>query len=130
MIAIVCLDKKNGMYFNERRQSSDRYVVRDILNTVKERKLYITPYSEDLFEGCKYYLSDDYFSEALEDDYCFIENVVLNEYKTKKIIVYRWDKVYPSDYRLNLSEWKIMDSFEFEGYSHEIIVKEVYEKNE
>lgn len=130
MIAIVCLDKRNGMYFNERRQSRDRFVIRDILDTVKNGNLFITPYSEELFENCTYCLSDNYFNEATEDDYCFIENVVLNEEKTKKIIVYRWDKVYPSDYKLNLSAWKLTDTSEFEGYSHETILKEVYEKNE
>ncbi len=84
MIGIVCLDQKNGMYFNERRQSRDRYVIRDILD----------------------------------------------QSEMEKLIVYRWDKVYPADHRLNLSGWKLIGTLEFMGYSHDKIVKEVYKRNE
>ena len=44
MIAIVCLDENNGMFFNERRQSKDRYVIRDIVHMVENNTLYIKEY--------------------------------------------------------------------------------------
>ena len=50
MIAIVCLDENNGMFFNERRQSKDRYVIRDIVHMVENNTLYINEYSKELFE--------------------------------------------------------------------------------
>lgn len=128
MIGIVCLDQKNGMYFNERRQSRDRYVIRDILDMTKESVLYINSYSEELFgnQRNKYIVSDDYFSDAKENDYCFVENHVLDQSSVNKLIVYRWDKVYPSDYKLDMSGWKLISTMVFMGYSHDEIVKEVY----
>lgn len=132
MIGIVCLDQKNGMFFNERRQSRDRYVIRDILEMTKDSVLYINSYSEELFENHRkeYIISDDYFSDAKEDEYCFVENHILDQSVTDQLIVYRWDKVYPTDYRLNLSNWKLVSTLEFIGYSHDKITKEVYVKDE
>lgn len=132
MIGIVCLDQKNGMYFNERRQSRDRYVIRDILDMTKESVLYINSYSEELFgnQRNKYIVSDDYFSDAKENDYCFIENHVLDQSSVNKLIVYRWDKVYPSDYKPDMSKWKLINTMVFMGYSHDEITKEVYIKDE
>lgn len=132
MIGIVCLDQKNGMYFNERRQSRDRYVIRDILDMTKESVLYINSYSEELFgnQRNKYIVSDDYFSDVKENDYCFIENHVLDQSSVNKLIVYRWDKVYPSDYKPDMSKWKLINTMVFMGYSHDEITKEVYIKDE
>ena len=69
MIGIICLDQRNGMYFNERRQSRDRYVIRDIVRTTKDGVLHINSYSKELFNEklCKYVVSDDYFTDAKED---------------------------------------------------------------
>ena len=50
--------------------------------------------------------------------------------KAKKVVVYRWDKVYPADYKLPLRQYKLVSTLEFQGYSHDKIVKEVYERNE
>lgn len=132
MIGIVCLDQKNGMYFNERRQSRDRYVIRDILDMTKDSALYIDAYSEELFKDKTdhYIISKDYFAECSEKDYCFVENHILDQRSTNKLIVYRWDKIYPSDYKLNLSHWKLASTMEFVGYSHDKITKEVHIKDE
>ena len=132
MIAIVCLDQKNGMYFNERRQSRDRYIVRDILEMTKDSVLHINSYSKELFEETlkEYVISDDYFSDAKDGEYCFVENHILDQSETEKLIVYRWDKVYPADHRLDISNWKLIDTLEFMGYSHDKIIKEVYVKND
>lgn len=132
MIGIVCLDQKNGMYFNERRQSRDRYVIRDILDMTKDNVLHINSYSEELFEkqSKKYIISDDYFSDAKKDEYCFVENHILDQSTTDKLIVYRWDKVYPADYKMDLRQWKLVSTLEFMGYSHDKITKEVYVRDE
>lgn len=132
MIGIVCLDQKNGMYFNERRQSRDRYVIRDILDMTKDSTLYIDAYSEELFRGKtdNYIISKGYFDECSEEDYCFVENHILDQSSTNKLIVYRWDKSYPSDHKLDLSNWKLASTMEFMGYSHDKITKEVYIKDE
>ena len=132
MIGIICLDQRNGMYFNERRQSRDRYVIRDIVRTTKDGVLHINSYSKELFNEklCKYVVSDDFFTDAKEGEYCFVENHIVDQRRINHLIVYRWDKVYPTDYKFDLSEWKLKSSEEFQGYSHDTIIKEVYEKNE
>lgn len=132
MIGIVCLDLKDGMFFNNRRQSKDRYVIRDIWDMIKDKKLFMTEYSYQMFQEAKAntcIITDDY-KEAGEEDYCFFETEVMNENKVTKYIVYRWDKVYPSDYKLDLSKWQLVSTLEFQGYSHEKILKEVYVRDE
>ena len=50
MNLIVCLDDRNGMMFNGRRQSRDRADIEDILRDCAGR-LCIEGYSEPLFAG-------------------------------------------------------------------------------
>ena len=132
MIAIVCLDENNGMFFNERRQSKDRYVIRDIVHMVENNTLYINEYSKELFETtpANIQISEDYFNQVSDNEYCFIENQIVDILKAKKVVVYRWDKVYPADYKLPLRQYNLVSTLEFQGYSHDKIVKEVYERNE
>ena len=132
MIAIVCLDENNGMFFNERRQSKDRYVIRDIVHMVENNTLYINEYSKELFENtpANIQISEDYFNQVSDNEYCFIENQIVDILKAKKVVVYRWDKVYPADYKLTLRQYNLVSTLEFQGYSHDKIVKEVYERNE
>lgn len=132
MIAIVCLDENNGMFFNERRQSKDRYVIRDIVHMVENNTLYINEYSKELFKNtpANIQISEDYFNQVSDNEYCFIENQIVDILKAKKVVVYRWDKVYPADYKLPLRQYNLVSTLEFQGYSHDKIVKEVYERNE
>ena len=132
MIAIVCLDENNGMFFNERRQSKDRYVIRDIVHMVENNTLYINEYSKELFENtlANIQISEDYFNQVSDNEYCFIENQIVDILKAKKVVVYRWDKVYPADYKLPLRQYNLVITFEFLGYSNDKFVKELYERNE
>ena len=132
MVLIVCLDLNNGIYFNNRRQSRDREVIKDIAFITKNNNLIMTEYSHKLFENeCEnIVITDDFKGEYLENDFCFVENEDVQLENIKKIIVYRWDKVYPSDYCLNLEGYHLTSTLEFKGYSHEKIVKEVYLRNE
>ena len=132
MVLIVCLDLNDGMYFNNRRQSRDREVIKDIAFITKNNNLIMTEYSHKLFENeCEnIVITDDFKGEYLENDFCFVENEDVQLENIKKIIVYRWDKVYPSDYCLNLEGYHLTSTLEFKGYSHEKIVKEVYLRNE
>ena len=132
MVLIVCLDLNNGMYFNNRRQSRDREVIKDIAFITNNNNLIMTEYSHKLFENeCEnIVITDDFEGQYLKNDFCFVENEDVQLENIKKIIVYRWDKVYPSDYCLNLEGYHLTSTLEFKGYSHEKIVKEVYLRNE
>ena len=56
---------------------------------------------------------------------CLVEDQKLSpvEEKIEKIIVFRWNKVYPADMRLDLSldQWKLESLRELEGSSHKIL---------
>ena len=133
MNLIVCLDDKNGMTFNRRRQSSDRLLIRHLLSWVGEKPLWICPGSVSLFEELppNVIVDPDCFSKASREDFCFGEEKSCLEYisKAASIIVYRWNRIYPADQRFPETELRrrtICHTEEFKGYSHERITQEVY----
>ena len=134
MIVILCLDDKNGMMFNNRRQSKDKFVIQDILKLVDGKKLFISSYSESLFQGLesKLIIDNNFLNNAAEEDYCFVENNNLKDLseKIEKIIVYKWNRIYPSDLKLEITiqDWNLIGRFEFVGNSHDKITREVYVK--
>ncbi|MBP9988018.1 MAG: ribonuclease Z [Ruminococcus sp.] len=133
MICIVCLDNSGGMMFNHRRQSKDSAVIADIEKAVASATVFLNSYSAKLFENsaCKLTVAEN-FLEIADEDFCFVEDKTLAEYEEKiqKIIVYRWNRDYPSDFSfdIDLSEWSIAQTESFSGTSHEEITKEVYIK--
>ena len=135
MIVIVCLDDRNGMLFNRRRQSRDRRVVEDILRELGEKRLLVTGFSAPLFDhaGDRIRVSDDPLAAAGREDVCFVENLPLAPWAAAidRLTVYRWNRVYPADMRLDLaleSGWHLVAASDFPGFSHEKITKEIYER--
>ena len=132
MDVILCLDDKNGMLFNGRRQSRDREVTADILKQAEGGRLLISPFSTDLFETeAPILVEPNPLIKGQEGDVCFVENIPLLPYeeKIRKLIVYRWNRVYPSDVKLDIlldNRWKKIETMDFAGYSHEKITKEIY----
>ena len=129
MTLYICLDDRNGLRFNNRRQSRDAALLEDIRSRITG-KLRIEPFSEKLIREAEipYALPP----EAAED--LFLENIppeeVLN--RCEKVVLYRWNRHYPSDVRWNpdLTErgFALMETAEFPGRSHEKITREVYVK--
>lgn len=134
MIIFACVDEKNGMMFNRRRQSSDREVIQDILSTCGEKKIRMNSYSEKLFEAEKerILVSEHFLEETGQGEYCFVENQRTASYEDgiEEVILYRWNRRYPGDFffDLDLGGWEMVSSADFEGYSHEKITKETYLK--
>ena len=130
MKIICCLDKKNGRMFNNRRQSMDAEVRKNIFQIIKDKSLYMNEYSFNQFGDYKgeIIVSNEFLSCAKEDDYCFVENDEITGKDINQIIVYRWDKVYPADKYLDvdLSDYELDSTLEFAGNSHEKIIREVY----
>lgn len=131
MKIIICLDDNNGMLFNKRRQSRDITVVYDILQNLRNNKLYISEFSKNLFkdfENVK--VTDELLEEAGRDDFCFLEDRDLSGYanRVSEIIIYRWNRVYPADvyFKFPFNNMKLTEVSEFAGNSHEKITKEVY----
>ena len=134
MKVIACLDDRCGMMFNNRRQSRDRILIEDVIKDLGKEKIYISPYSQLLFEGtdAKIKVSDNPLEAAKGDGVCFIEDKHLSVYKGEIdiLVIYRWNRHYPCDFYfdLDINEYKLVESRDFEGSSHEKITKEVYKR--
>ena len=132
MKVIVCLDDINGMLFNKRRQSRDVKILEDIATLTTN--LWIGSFSEKLFENVSFqtHIDDSFLSKANDGEYCFIEHEKLLPHldKIEQLIIYRWNRNYPSDFKidLNLAEWTLIDTLDFVGNSHEKITREIYRK--
>ncbi len=129
MKIITCVDKNLGVAFNNRRQSRDRLIIKDIVENFG--KVFTLDYSLPLFSEYSDFavLTQD---TAKLDGYLFIEKSTLSEFENKilTLVLYRFDKVYPSDRKLEISleNFKLKEKIEFQGNSHEKIIKEIYVK--
>lgn len=128
MKLIVCLDDKNGMLFNNRRQSRDGNLIENMLEICKGESLYTSTYSSALFPENAVVICEDF--NTLENGFVFAENFMIDEDKIQEIIVYKWNKVYPADTHFNISldNWNLVEATDFEGSSHEKITREIYRR--
>ena len=131
MKVIICLDDNGGMLFNNRRQSRDKEVLKDIIDSLKGNKLYASAFSQKLFSDYadSVIIDDDFLTKASENDLCFVENKPLKSVSgINEIIVYKWNRIYPADFKcdIDLSKYKLVESIDFKGFSHEKITKEIY----
>ena len=129
MILIVCLDDKNGMMFNHRRQSRDRVLVERIRTITSGSTLWMNAYSAKLFPG-GVNVDEDFMEKAGEGEYCFVETFAPEIDKAEKVIIYRWNRDYPADvyFTADMSGMELESSFEFEGSSHECITENLFKK--
>ncbi|MBR0449653.1 MAG: hypothetical protein IIX30_02435, partial [Clostridia bacterium] len=80
------------------------------------------------------WVKDDVPNGLCRDDVCFIENVDINPYikEIDSITLYRWNRVYPRDLSFDTgilaNGFTMRETCDFEGYSHEKITKEVFER--
>ena len=127
MTLYICLDDRNGLQFNKRRQSRDSAVLEDIRSQCTGRLL-IAPFYEKLIQeaGIPYVLppekAGDFFAEEVPSEELLEQ--------TKKIVIYRWNRHYPADIRwepdLAAMGFVLKETAEFPGTSHEKITREVY----
>ena len=127
MTLYICLDDRNGLQFNKRRQSRDAAVLEDIRSQLRG-SLLIEPFSEKLIREAEipYVLppetAEDYFAENIPS-----EEVLEN---TSKLVIYRWNRHYPSDIRwepdFTAMGFTLQETTDFPGTSHEKITREVY----
>lgn len=136
MYLIYCVDDKGGLAFAGRRQSRDRAVRADLLAMAAGRPLWMSPASRRQFtepEAAERIIADAAFlSKAAAGALCFVEDQPARPWleKTEGFILYHWNRVYPADLSLDvqpLSEgFRLVETRDFPGYSHEKITKEVY----
>ena len=122
--------------FNNRRQSRDRTLIADVVKMAEGSRLYIDEYSRLLFADFdgSYTVEPNMLSVAEDGDFCFVENKRLKDSvgRIKEIVLYRWNRRYPSDFKFDLDlkaeGFSLVEVSEFEGYSHEKITKEVFRR--
>ncbi len=132
MNMIVCIDDEGGILFNHRRVSKDRLLMQWIAEHVRGNPIWASPYSKELFAGCeptpKLMLAEDYLKKGAEEKeaYCFVEDDGMKPFlaKTKRILLCKWNRRYPSDVKFPLDSLKnftLKNTWEFPGSSHEKI---------
>lgn len=133
MRLIVTLDDYGGMLFNHRRQSRDRVLTEDILRTVGEGRLVVSPYTASLFSShSALTVAEDPLAVAQKGDFCFLEEKSPREQMQlfSAVVIYRWNRHYPADvfFDADLNGFSLIETEELEGFSHKIITKEVYQR--
>lgn len=136
MNIIVCLDERNGMSFNKRRQSRDRAVITMVSKIIDGRCIRMHPKSQQLFSGLdmKIHACVEYLETAGENDWCFIETENILPYMgfVQKIVIFRWHRAYPFDLRFPaerlITDFSRVSIADIQGFSHPIITMEVYSR--
>lgn len=134
MILITCVDDKMGMLFNKRRQSRDSVLRERVLKMCAGKKLWMNEYSRKQFDAVAEGISvdEDFMAKMGADDYCFVENISPKAYEDrfKQIVLYKWNRVYPADlyFDIDLTNWRLAQSSDFAGSSHDKITEEIYVK--
>ena len=136
MTVFVCIDERGGMTFNSRRQSRDALVISDVLSHAADSPIYVTDFSEELFEdsGASVISVPDPLGSACAGSFVFVENLPLRPSldRIDTLVIYCWNRAYPFDTSLNVDPekegFRLTRVTEFEGKSHKNIRKEVYER--
>ena len=123
------------MLFNHRRLSRDRRVCEKILDYSNEKELWMNAYSRKLFIDLTDINSIQVDEEFLDksQSICFVENQDITPYlpKIDTLVLFQWNRDYPADFffTVDLSQWNLISTEDFEGTSHEKITMEVYKKD-
>lgn len=133
MTLYFCLDDRNGMLFNHRRQSRDIAVMEDIRSRV-EGELLIDPLSRVLAEAAEisYSYAPGEVTQELQGSHFFVEDRVPGDWVglASSVVIYRWNRHYPADryFEIDLTAlgFTLSETVDFPGKSHKTITREVY----
>lgn len=130
MKLIFCLDDECGVSLFGKRQSRDRYLCDDIVAECGNGTLQMSEYSAKLFPVGAASVCN---APTLNDSTCYFLEVENPEKYIKNadcVVIYRWNRLYPSDVKFNKDMshfgFSLDSSHSFAGYSHEKITKEIY----
>lgn len=126
MNIIICTDKNNGISFNNRRVSKDKVVITEISKLIGKQKLYIKKKSLDLFDSYKIILVDNLENIPKDAFYFSEESDFLN--KADKLYVFNWNRYYPADTYINLTNFNKISQKQIKGKSHDKITLTIYSK--
>lgn len=137
MNIILCLDNNNGLMFNNRRQSQDKNLRKNIKELIKNSILHMNNYSYNLYKDIdvnNIIVSDNFLDDFNKNDYYLVENTPLVPYydKIDQIIIYRWNRDYPHDFCFDENflndNFKLIETISFKGTSHDIITRDIFRR--
>ena len=132
LTGIIALDDRNGYSLFGKRLSKDRKMLEEMTGLLEDGQcLYVSKYSLGIFsEDLRRQLICSLPETVSDDGMIFFEAADFSSFGLDRLIVYRWNRHYPSDVKYNpyLHGWKKSASYDFRGYSHEKITREVYER--
>jgi len=134
MNIVVCVDKSNGMLFNNRRQSHDKEVTTKIIELTSKSRLLMSEYSAQIFPKYSHIIADNNFlAQAQPGDFCFIEDTKIPTENIEDIYIFNWNRDYPADkhfdFDLKTNGYKKSKKIEFAGNSHKKITLEIYRRS-
>lgn len=133
--AVVVTDKSGGVRFNRRRQSRDRELIADLCRKTPG-DVYVTEESAELFADFadRIRVVADPLAECPSGGCAFVEGTPLAPYLSEisTLVVYSWGEDYPTDTYFDIDPaaegFRQVARYKFQGYSHQKIVKGVYQK--
>ena len=144
MKVIVITDDCQGMLFNNRRQSKDKMLRKEIINLCKNKILYMNEYSYNQFESSEkeevmIRVSESFLRDVnmdagkiIDDGYCLVENENLTDYvdDINEIVMFKWNTKYPADmyFDIDLNRFQLVVTKDFQGNSHNKITMEIYKR--
>jgi len=130
LIAVVCVDDRNGMLFHNRRLSRDRLLCEDIIRCCG--MLWVKPEAAALFADhtdC-IHVAEDCLRRAGSGEFCFVEDDPLEDISPEGLILYRWNRRYPADVHLAFSPEEhgmtLLSREDFPGSTHPRITREIW----
>ena len=133
MTVVCCIENNMGISFGGRRVSRDVMVCSDLLQLCQGHTLYMAPTSVKLFAGLtgEEIISISETIPECNEDFYFYEGGPQDQFLlADRIILYKWNRDYPSDLKLelDLSKYDLKETYEFPGNSHDLITRKIYER--
>lgn len=131
----LCVDKKRGTLFFGKRQSRDKLLIEEFVNSYLTHGIYVNEYSSPLFQNYEgIHITSDPIGDCPDGGMCFIENIDIKAHLDiiDMIVLYNWNVSYPSDsffdIGLRKNGYKLLGKRDIVGNSHDVITKETYKK--
>ena len=133
MNIIVCVDKSNGMMFNNRRQSQDKELISKIVELTSGARLLMSEYSAQMFgENAVIVADNNFIAQAQSGDFAFIEETEIPIEQVEDIYIFNWNRDYPADtyfdFDLKANGYKRLKKIDFAGNSHKKITLEIFRR--
>ena len=133
MNIIVCVDKSNGMMFNNRRQSQDKELISKIVELTSGARLLMSEYSAQMFgENAVIVADNNFITQAQSGDFAFIEETEIPTEQVEDIYIFNWNRDYPADtyfdFDLKANGYKRLKKIDFAGNSHKKITLEIFRR--